>query len=224
MNTIITFYWTHYTNRTFKKTIFNCVLPGSPFESLQDADDWMENNVSEIYNTFDLETVFDHVVINYKKTLEPPTEIQIVKTLTGNLNWKDPSVKKQLPLPKKQTKIEIPTEETKVEETPVVRERKQSLWIDPLGNNFKVAFACHYEFAADWLEENEPNFKEIRRNISFYSPVEYLERKGWVRILGWCDPVSFSLPTKITVKQKKAIKDYCQSNGVDYPEEIKDSI
>jgi len=48
-----------------------------------------------------------------------------------------------------------------------------------------------------------------------------LEKRGWTRILGWTDPPSFSLPTHIGPKQKKAIKD-CQSNGVDYPERIKD--
>jgi len=43
---------------------------------------------------------------------------------------------------------------------------------------------------------------------------------GWARILGWTDPPTFVLPNKIGPKLMKAIKDYCQSNGVKYPDRV----
>ena len=50
---------------------------------------------------------------------------------------------------------------------------------------------------------------------------ELLQDKGWARILGWTKTPTIVLPDKITPKVKTAVKDYCLSYGLDFPERLK---
>jgi len=91
-----------------------------------------------------------------------------------------------------------------------------SVWIDPAGTSYRVGFAMHNEWAARWLRENAPEYKHDGYGYWY----EELESRGWARILGWTDPPSFSLPERLGPKITRAIKDYCQGQGVKYPDRI----
>jgi hypothetical protein len=87
-----------------------------------------------------------------------------------------------------------------------------------------VGFACHSEFATEWLEENlgKEEYRKLQLNHSKY-PYEHLHDRGWSRILGWTDPPSFVL-CKITPSVKISLREYCIHNSVKYehwPNELK---
>lgn len=95
----------------------------------------------------------------------------------------------------------------------------RSCYIKPNGEIIYVGFAQHESWASEYLQEREGDdwmdFKD--GNYSYV----ILENEGWVRILGWTDPPTFSLPEHITPKQKRSIKEYCQTEGCDLPYELK---
>ena len=79
MNTKLTFYCTHTQYGNFEKIIFETILSGLPFESISDANEWLDDSkISEIYNDFDLSLVFDWVIINFQETNENVKEVTII--------------------------------------------------------------------------------------------------------------------------------------------------
>jgi hypothetical protein len=109
--------------------------------------------------------------------------------------------------------------DNKKTESEEIKKDYPSCWIDTAGKVYNVGFACHNEFAMEYLYENGNTYDDIHSKHSY--AYEMLESLGWVRILGWKDPPCFSLPKHITVKQRVAIKDYCLDNCCDLPENMK---
>lgn len=225
-NTKIVFYWTLLNwDREFEKVVFETIVGGDLDK--READDWDRDNSDYIYNKFDFHVVFDHVIMYVEPTNEPVKDVEIIKTIDGKLSFHEPD--------DELTKLRKETEEIKKEITQrkadlydwykkqkEKEERKKkdypSCWIDPSGNEYRVRFAGHEEFAIEWLEQNNWTYDDIKKAKEYGGyHYEILEKEGWVRILGWTDPPTFSLPKKLTTKQRKAIKDYCQANEADLP-------
>jgi len=156
--------------------------------------------------------------MHVQQTDEPVKDVEIVKTVKGKLKFKDeePELKASkyfLTDVELQDKIKN-KEEKKKRDYP-------SCWIDLSGKEYIVGFTGHNEFASEWLHANGWTLED-KRKAKGYGRYDYeiLENEGWVRILGWTDPPTFSLPSKLTPKQRKAIKDYCQSNACDLPKDL----
>jgi len=241
MNTKLTFFWTSAEHDTFTKTIFQAVVKNK-FESSYDAQNWMDNNISYIFDKFDFSLVFDHVLVSFEDTDEVITDIEIVKTFSGKLVFSDhkdleiEQLKEELKVLKEKLEIETLKRETKEikDEIEVIKKdideenkdyedskkQYQSCWIDPSGKRYNVGFACHNEFAFDMLQSR---YKMTTDELCFGVKYAYeiLQDKGWVRILGWSrNGPSFIIPDKLTPKMKKSIKDYCHDQGCRYPNEI----
>ena len=220
MKTKLTFFCTHCQYGGFEKVIFETVLDGKPFESTYDAREWVDSRISEFCDDFDFELVFDWVVINFEETSEKISPVKIKKTISGKLVFKDEKTKKAKVKKTKTKKVKateiVPTPET------VKKVDYASVWIDPFGKSYKVGFACHEEFASDWLRDHdiETVDKNDKKSFGVYH-YELLQDKGWARILGWTKTPTIVLPDKITPKVKTAVKDYCLSYGLDFPERLK---
>lgn len=217
-NTKLTFYCTHAEYGEFKKTIFDAVLPGLvEIEDIYDARNWVDEEVSTIYSDFDLDLVFDWVVVDFHKTNDDVKSVNILDTVSGKLVFDDDIIKTvKKPRAKKSKVKEFDT-------TPVKKKTYKSVWIDTLGKSYEVAFACHNDFAAHWLKLNDKAAwkASIDSNDYYY---EILQKRGWCRILGWTSVPTFVLPSDIRPKMKNALRDYCVSNSVeykDYPEILK---
>ena len=208
MKTKLTFFCTHCQYGGFEKVIFETVLDGKPFESIYDAREWVDSKISELCDEFDFELVFEWIVMNFEETAEEISPVKIKKTLSGKLVFKGEKTKKVKP---KLTKTEVKPEIKKIDYA--------SVWIDPFGKSYKVGIAQHNEFASEWLfEHDKAAYKTAYHNTY---PYEVLQDKGWARILGWTKTPTFVLPTKIGPKLKTAVKDYCLSYGLDFPERLK---
>lgn len=85
MNTRVLFYWTSAANDGFYKTVFHTVLPGTPFESLDDVNEWEEQETDRIYREFDFHLVFDHVVLGYEETSKEPFDVEVLESTRGHL-------------------------------------------------------------------------------------------------------------------------------------------
>jgi len=105
-----------------------------------------------------------------------------------------------------------------LDKSKIVKKDNMSCWIDLSGTVYEVGLAEHNSFASDYLEELIGN--EALIDYHGY-PYELLQEKGWIRILGWTDPVSFVFANKITPKQKQAVRDYCANERIGLPEELK---
>jgi hypothetical protein len=218
MKTKLTFFCTHCQYGGFEKVIFETVLDGKPFESTYDAREWIDARISEFCDDFDFELVFEWVVMNFEETAEEISPVTIKKTLSGKLVFKGEKTKKVKP---KLTK----TKKVKVDPAPIPEPKKvdyASVWIDPFGKSYKVGFACHEEFASDWLRDHDTETVD-RNDRKLFGQYHYeiLQDRGWARILGWTKTPTFVLPTKIGPKLKTAVKDYCLSYGLDFPERLK---
>jgi len=220
MKTKLTFFCTHCQYGGFEKVIFETVLDGKSFESIYDAREWVDSKISELCDEFDFELVFEWVVMNFEETTDDVSPVQIKKTLSGKLVFKGEKIKK---VKVKKTKTKKVKEIVSTPE-PIPEPKKDyvSVWIDPFGKSYKVGFACHEEFASDWLREHDENLYEkgLGGAGSKYH-YEILQDKGWARILGWTKTPTIVLPDKITPKVKTAVKDYCLSYGLDFPERLK---
>lgn len=93
MNTKLTFYCTHCQYGGFEKVIFETVLDES-FEDIQDAKEWVDDQIPTICDEFDFELVFDWIVINYKKTKEDIQPVTIKKAIKGKLTFPEKKKKK----------------------------------------------------------------------------------------------------------------------------------
>ena len=215
-NTEINFYWTTFTNREFSKYIFNVIVKGELDK--YEVSDWIDSNSSEIYNKFYLETVFEHVVMNYTYTDKKPTEVKNIKVIPGKLVFED-NLDQEI-LKTKGDIYDINKEIKKNKEEPKEEKKYPSVWIKTDGTRQEVGFAEHNSFAINYLKENYPKKYQEYQDSNKYAH-EILEDMGWIRVLGWAKPPKFVI-SKLNPKTKKAIKDYCQQYGVPYPERIKD--
>lgn len=210
-NTRLVFYVTHLSDREFCKTVFHTVLEGTPFVTTRDARFWIDENLNDIYEEFDLQLCFEWVVVEFFDTEENVKEVTELDHFTnGQLVFDDNKKQTNKPKNSKTRELMVPTE----------RKTYPSVWIDTAGTVYNVGFAQHNEFASSWFKErvSAEKFAEMVHSRNYM--YEFLEEEGWVRVLGWCDPPVFSLPKKLTVKQKNALKDYCLDNGVDYSKSI----
>jgi len=207
MKTKLTFFCTHCQYGEFEKVIFETVLDGEPFDSIYDAREWVDSNISELCDEFDFHLVFEWVIMEYEKTEEDISPVKIKDTFVGTLIFKEKKVKKA----KVKKAIEI---------TPEPRKQYNSMWIDPFGEPYIMSgTAQHNEFASEWLKEHD--IEAYKKSYHGTYPYEVLQSKGWARILGWTRIPTFVLPDRIGPKLKTAIKDYCLSYGLDFPERLK---
>lgn len=215
MNTKLTFYCTHIQYGSFEKIIFETIIPDY-FKDLYDAKDWLDDSkIDEIYYNFGLDLVFDWVIIDHKKTNESLSDVNIVKTIPGKLVFEDEYESNENEIEKLKSDIDNikkHIDKLKKEKSKESKKEYHSAWIDPSGKKYVVGFAQHNEFAAHWLKINDP--KEYQKDTNKYY-YELLENKGWIRILGWTNPPSFSINT-VSPKQKNALRDYCTSEKVSY--------
>lgn len=207
MKTKIIFFCTHFQYGQFEKIVFETVASDS-FESSYDVRSWLDDQIPSIHHDFDLDLVFDWIVIYSGETEEDVFDIRIKDSIKGKLEFKKPRKKSVKP------KKVIETPEVKLKVKP--KKEYPSVWIDPFGESYQVGFAMHNEWAGDWLEKHDTeSYKRVTRAFSRYY-YEELQDRGWVRILGWSDPPSFVIPDKVTPKLKSAIREYCLSSDVAY--------
>jgi hypothetical protein len=227
-NTKLTFYCTQFQQGNFEKIVFDTILEGEDINDLSDAKQWLDNSViGEIYDEFDLDVVFDWVIINLAKTKERCSPIREIKRIDGKLSF----TKKRILKPKetsskyflspkeysaKLTRLAAEKAEAEGKPAPPPKKEYRSCWIDPSGKTHWVGFAMHNEYASDWLERHDNvKYKKILESWGRYH-YEELEDQGWLKILGWTDPPQFVLPDRIGPKQKQAIREYCISQKVSY--------
>jgi hypothetical protein len=231
MNTRILFYCTSVDRHGFSKIIFESILPEGIINSTEDANDWVDNNISNHYDKFYLEFVIDWFVSLYEPTTAELKDTEIFKTIQGKLVFEDESDyhylelgrtvseknKAKAEIKKLKTAEKLKKETVRVKKEDVVNQKKNypSIWIEPSGEVHTVGFANHNEFARDWLIEND---KETYDEVNSHSIYDYevLQNNGWIRILGWTDPPTFVITERVTPKQRISLKDYCLGNDVPY--------
>ena len=93
MNTQITFYWPLLQDREFKQGVFQAVLPGKPFNSIYDAQEWEEERTPEIFDEYDFEIVFDHIILQYSPTDDDEQDAHIIDEIPGALIFRSKTKK-----------------------------------------------------------------------------------------------------------------------------------
>lgn len=214
-NTRFVFYITCLSYNKFEKVIFHCVLKGQPFECQRDAQEWISDHIFELMDLCNTSTVFDHVIVDYRLDDAAPFEPKILETHAGRLVFADEDLLKPSYEPEPFNAKVRKTKEKPNEELKSENRVYPSCWIDPGGKFYFVGFAEHDEFAHRYLCEEDPDYNGC--NDGYGYDYEVLEGRGWIRILGWTDPPTFSMPERPTPMQRKAVKDYCQSNGCNLP-------
>ena len=220
-NTRINFYWVYIEHDSIYKAQFETIIEGTPFESMADAEQWEEDETFALIATYGPgvgNIVLDRVVTKYSNTTKPVSYIHVLKKLLpGRIVFTDIKaqnrrLKRELAKAKEPPKAVVP----KIE-----RKEYTSCWIDPFGEQFDMfGVAQHNEFAHETLEGRyKKTLSEINDDNRY--PYEILQDMGWARILGWTDPPTFVLPTKMNVSQKRAIKDYCLYERLSFPERLK---
>jgi len=95
MNTKITFYYTDFKYGEFGKTIFETIIEGTPFEDINDAIEWEENDIFDsIWSEFDFSLIFDRIVMGYEETEKPIKDVEIIKHEIGTLTFRKKKIKK----------------------------------------------------------------------------------------------------------------------------------
>jgi hypothetical protein len=228
MNTKLLFYCINIDHTGFTKIVFEAVLPSGCIEDRNDAVTWVDDNISEHYDKFYLDYVYDWVVLLYEPTNDELKETEIVDTVEGKLIFKGESDFHYYELGKltsETNKLKDEIKELKKDSVKPKKPKKENLnnrqypsvWIEPDGTVYEVGFANHNEFACDWFQANEPEeFHRIHTEYTGKYPYEHLQDKGWIRILGWNDPPNFVITCRVTPKQRIALKDYCLGNDVPY--------
>lgn len=210
MNTKLLFYCTHLQYGQFEKVIFETVLSGS-IEDNNEAKDWLEIQIPSLCDEFDFSLVFDWIVIGYESTELEISDTKIIKSIPGELVFETPK--------KARKPRTVKPKVAKTEATTVDKPKKkeyQSVWIDPYGKTYKIGFADHNNFAGHWLKENNKEaYRHVTNSFNRYY-YEYLQDHGWTRILGWTDPPTFVIPSRISPNVKNAIREYCISQKVSY--------
>jgi hypothetical protein len=233
MNTKITFSCTNINPHGITKIIFEAITDE---DINDDAIGWVDDNISKHYDEFELDFVLDWNVISCVEVEDDVKETKIINTVDGKLIFED-SIDwsyyrigkynfeiKQIKKETKKIKAETKKLKEKTKNVPPLKSKKDypSVWIEPSGEVHELGFAQHEEFASDWLQENEPQIFEAKFGFTGKDKYEgkycyeILQVLGWVRILGWKDPPCFVIESRITVKQKTALRDYCLNNEVPY--------
>lgn len=213
MNTEVLFYCTHYKHGTFYKSTFQKIVEGKVNITQINDDEW-----SEICYIFNLEVVFDTIIISTNFTEESVSDTQLLLEIEGTLLFEDNEEYKSLihkaELYDTYTSLNITQCENKEENKVQENKTYESVWIDPYGETFIVSFGGHDDFAKTFLKQYyEDLCKE--EDKEYY---EILEDLNWIRILGWCTPPQFILPYMVNRSQKNALKDYCLINDIPYDE------
>ncbi|MCK9574818.1 MAG: hypothetical protein WC979_02805 [Candidatus Pacearchaeota archaeon] len=219
-NTKLIFYCTYCENASFYKAVFETVIEDTTFDSIYEARNWVDDQIPSLCREFDFQLVFEWVVLSFKKTNAKPYDtILSVPVIEGRLVFA--KKRKKATRKPKVAKTEGTKELKKIEEVSieVVRRTYKSCWIEPSGHVHWVGFACHEEFAADYLKDNCPELCDkygfVEKQFGKYH-YEILQDMGWARILGWTDPPNFVLPDKMSAAQKRSVREYCMSENVDY--------
>src|ERR1035437_7300241 len=206
MSTKLTFYCTSYSDGEFQKSIFETIVEGISIKNNYDFQEWIDDNCGFILDEFDLGLVFEYTLLKKSRSNESIENVKVIKKVIGKLSFP------------KQKKKKIDKLSGIVIKPELITKEYQSCWIDPFGKKYAVGFADHNAFARDWIENTEGH-EVCSRILDYYGYYyEYLENKGWIRILGWSNPPCFVLPDKISVSQKLTLKGYCLSEKVDYNE------
>lgn len=246
MNTKIVFYITGIINRQFIKNVYEVIV-------INEFSDWVDDNISSIFNEEGFEFILDTVLLLQKSTNKECQSLTLIKSIPGELTFKQKRPKtiklKQITqsinldndkspeeilnklnheldlLTLQKETLDIKKETLKVQldllrdrinkETYKLKKDYDSCWIQPNGKVIKLGFAQHNEWAHDYLDE-----RDGRGWFKHRSAYEVLQDEGWVRVLGWTDPPTWCIPMHITPKQRVAIREYCQSQGCDLPNEL----
>ena len=231
MNARILFYCTNVDRNGFSKIIFETILPEGVINFTEDANDWVDNNISNHYDKFDLEFVIDWFVSLYEPTNIDLKDTEIYKTVQGKLIFQDEAdfhyyelgktvseknkAKAEIKKLKDAEKLKKASKSVKKQNDVNLKKDYPSVWIEPGGEVHVVGFANHNEFARDWLSENDKEtYEEVHSHFTYY--YEVLQDKGWIRILGWTDPPTFVITGRVSPKQRIALKDYCLGSEVPY--------
>lgn len=226
MNTKIIFSCIEVNHNGFTKIVFETILSGNSIHSISDANDWVDDNISKHYYDFELEYVLDWFVLLFEHTDNETKETEIIKTVNGKLIFEDDDdyhyyelgkvvhekneVKHEIKKIKKEIKDKKNNQSTKK------KKEYPSVWIQPTGEVHEVGFACHNDFASDWLEQHDKKtYEKVLNGLSSYY-YEALQDLGWIRILGWSEPPIFVITGRVTPKQRITLKDYCLKNNVPY--------
>lgn len=196
---------------------------------------YLDNNIPYICDLFDFNLVLDWKVNKYEETLDIPTEITLVNSCSGKIIFDDDINQKilegksiildkikELAHLKKMDYITLEylnknQEIKQVKE--IIKKDHASCWINLSGEVFYVDFAEHNSWAYEYLKENNTELFDdlgISLKNSWKDPYVILEESGWIRILGWRDPPCFSLPDRITPKQKQSLREYCIKEELKY--------
>jgi len=229
-NTKLTFYCTHFQYGRFEKIVFEIVIDEA-IDSLADAKKWLnEDTIIAIYRQYDLDLVFDWIIIRYAKTSENVKNLHEIKRIDGQLIFPEKRTRKPKSESEPTSNYFLTPDQYKKkldrlakakalesgQPVPSPKKEYRSCWIDTSGKTHWVGFALHNEYASNWLEKHDNAvYKKILTAFSRYH-YEELEDRGWIKILGWTDPPSFVLPDNITPKQKQTLREYCISQKVAY--------
>jgi hypothetical protein len=93
-------------------------------------------------------------------------------------------------------------------------------WIDPIGNIYEVGMMGHAQFAREYIDEDDARDEEYHchEDKHWYYAHEYLEYKGWLRIMTWTrvsSKVIHHIDHKLTKKQKDSLFDLCMKYDSD---------
>jgi hypothetical protein len=216
MNTKLTFYCTCLRERSFEKLIFE-MSTDILCDSIDKADDILDEYIPEIFNYYGMDIAFDWVILDYRE-VEEIIPLNLIESFSGHLTFDDDYHYKLMKLKSENYDLVKEAEAIKASMKKPEEEKQKkykSVWIDLSGTIYYVGFAEHNNFAEHYLRKNDFNtYKQAQRGGSYYYTA--LEQKGWIRILGWTDPPSFSLPGRITPKQKNSLRDYCVGQGLSY--------
>lgn len=99
-------------------------------------------------------------------------------------------------------------------------EGKDNAWIKPNGQFVEVGFMQHSNWAWEYVREKFGNdyLEEIEKVVGFgEGAMEFLIKKGWVRLMTWRDNVhnvlSDEINPKLTKKQKETLAEWRLDNA-----------
>ena len=196
MNTKITFYYTDTKQGQFGKTVFETIIEGTPFEDINDAIEWEENIVQEVWDTFDFQLIFDRIVLGYEETESPIKEVEIIKHEIGTLTFGKTKIekkstpttksieeiKKEIQELKKETiEINIDTQKS-IEERKIFEEKTKSIEkaIEKIKEETKK------------IEEETKNFKIKKTKIKKDHASVWIEPDGTVHELSFAQHNEFA--------------------------------
>ena len=116
LNTKLTFYWTVLQDREFKKLVFQTVLPGKPFDSIYDVQEWEEERTPEFFDGYNFEIVFDHVILQYSPTDDDVQDVHIIDEIPGTLTFRSKTKKVRKKKDDSNLKVTIKSLEKQIEE------------------------------------------------------------------------------------------------------------